>query len=187
MHSERLQLIGQIELTEAEQELARKIAFDLDNIRLEHEQAIENGELAATLMQCLIDRKAIPENRLRYFGDPDYNPNNAKASKANLFLRNAKTLEQMYRHPNFVRYLKYFVYGADLPPAIKEAFFAKAQEHFVTSEELVQLARSLVRNFYLIRYPRAHNLPDTFYQLALDCGCDQWDARRVREAIMKLK
>lgn len=93
MHSERLQLVGQIELTEAEQELARKIAFDLDNIRLEHEQAIENGELAATLMQCLIDRKAIPENRLRYFGDPDYNPNNAKASKANLFLRNAKTLD----------------------------------------------------------------------------------------------
>jgi hypothetical protein len=180
-------MIGQIELTDAEQELASKIVFDLLNARLEFEQVNENGELAATLMQHLIDREAIPKSRLRYFVDPEYNPRNPKASRAELFLRNARTVEEMYRHPHFAPYLRYFVYGADLPLKIKEAFFAKAQDHYVTREQLVQLARHLVRCFPLDPYPRNYKLPDAFYQLALDCDCEEWDARSVREAVMKVK
>jgi hypothetical protein len=52
-------MIGQIELTNAEQEFVSKIVFDHETyVRLEREQAIENGELAAVLMQCLMDRQA---------------------------------------------------------------------------------------------------------------------------------
>src|ERR1035441_4289623 len=121
-------MIGQIELTDVEQELANKIVFDLLNARLEFEQVNENGELAATLMQHLMDRKAIPDSRLRYFVDPEYNPKNPKASRAELFLRNARTVEKMYRHPDFIPYLQYFFYGTDLPLKIKETFLAKAQD-----------------------------------------------------------
>jgi hypothetical protein len=67
-------MIGQIELTEAEQELANKIVFDQEKyVRLEAEQAIKNGELTATLMRSLMACKAIPGPRLRYFADADYN------------------------------------------------------------------------------------------------------------------
>jgi hypothetical protein len=180
-------MIGQIDLTEAEQELASKIVFDLDNARLEYEQAIENGELTATLMESLMDRKAIPENRPRYFVEPNYNPNNSKASRSDLFLRNAKTFERMYRHPHFVRYLRYFVYGADLPLAIKEAFSAKAEDHFVDTQQLVKLARDQARELRSTHLPKDYRLPDAFYQLALDCGRHEWDARSIREAVMKVK
>jgi hypothetical protein len=37
-HGPKESMIGQIDLTEAEQELASKIVFDLDNARLEYEQ-----------------------------------------------------------------------------------------------------------------------------------------------------
>ena len=181
-------MIGQIELTEAEQELASRIVFDQEKyVRLESAQAIENGELAATLMQSLMDRKAIPANRVRYFAAPDYNPSNSKASRADLFLRNARTVAAMYRHGHFLPYLRYFVYGADLPDAVKEAFLAKAQDHFVTMEQLVQLARCHVRNLRPARSQQDYKLPDTFYQLALDCGCEEWDARAVRDAVMRVK
>jgi hypothetical protein len=54
---------------------------------------------------------------------------------------------QMYRHGQFaVLSLSYFVYRADLPVDLKEAFYAKAQDHFVTTEQLVQLARKQVRD-----------------------------------------
>jgi len=179
-------MIGQIELTKAEQKLASKIVFDL--VRLEYKQAIENGELAAALMQSLLDRNAIPENRLRYFADPEYNPGRSKSSLREIFLRNAGTTKEMYRHPHFAMYyLNYFVYGADLPLAVKEAFFAKTQEHFVTRSQLVEFARHLVRSYNLVRYPQNYRLNDMFYQLALDCDCDESDARAVREAVMRVK
>jgi hypothetical protein len=134
-----------------------------------------------------MNRKAIPERRRLYFFDAEYNPGNAKASRADLFLRNAKTSEAMFRHPHFLPYLRYFVYGADLPSDLKAAFFEKAQDHWVEPNQLVQLARSLVRTFNVPRYPQNYRLPDTFYQLALDCGCQEGVALVVRRAIMKVK
>ena len=180
-------MIGQIELTEAEQELASKIIFNLENVRLEPKRAIENGEWAAALKQSLMGRRAIPESRLRYFADPEYNPGRSKSSLKDIFLRNAGTTEKMYRHPHFAPYLHYFVYGAGLPPAIKDAFFAKTQDHFVTQAQLVQFASHLVRSSSLARHPKNYRLKDMFYQLALDCDCDECDARAVRDAVMKVK
>jgi hypothetical protein len=43
-------MIGQIELTEAEQEIANQIVFDHSgSVSLEYEEVIANGELAADL------------------------------------------------------------------------------------------------------------------------------------------
>lgn len=181
-------MIGQIELTEEEQELADKIVFDNERyVRLEREQAIENGELSAALMYSLLNRGAIPQTRLRYFEDPAFNPGKSKESRAGIFLGNAKTHEAMYRHGHFLPYLRYFVYGADLPTDIKETFFAKVQYHFVTTQELVKLARDQARNLRRASSPQDYKLPDSFYQLALDCGCEEWDARTVREAVMRTR
>jgi hypothetical protein len=180
-------MIGQIELIAAEQELAGEIVFDVLTTRLEYEQGIKNGELAACIMESLMNRKAIPESRWLYFTDADYNPGKSKASRADLFLRNAKKVDQMHRHPHFLPYLRYFVYGADLPIALKEAFLEKAQDHWVRPSELAEAARSLVRSFNLPRHPQNYRLNDAFYQLALDCGCEEGVARAVREAVMKVK
>ncbi len=56
-------MIGTIELNEVEKTLADKIVSDL-NAPLGYEQTIENGERTAALMHSLLDRKAIPDNRL---------------------------------------------------------------------------------------------------------------------------
>src|SRR5450756_2001590 len=105
-------MIGQIELNEAEQELANKIVFDLERyVRLERPEVIANGEMAAALLHSLMDRKAILTVRWRWFTDPEYNPGQSKGSRADIFLRKARTAEQMYRHGDFaLNYLRYFVY-----------------------------------------------------------------------------
>lgn len=116
-------MIGQVHLTKAEQKLVGRLVLDhAGSVRLEYEETIANGELAATLMQSLIAHKVIPECRLRYFVDPEYNVSNSKSSKHSLFLRNARTDAEMYRHPHFLPYLRYFIFGANLQTPSRRSF-----------------------------------------------------------------
>jgi hypothetical protein len=78
-------MIGQIELIPTEQKLAEQIVFDVLQKPLEYEETLKNGERAATLMNSLTKRKAIPQERLLYFTDPDYNPSPGKASRFERF------------------------------------------------------------------------------------------------------
>jgi hypothetical protein len=181
-------MIGQIELTAAEQKLVDQVVLDhAGSVRLDYEETIANGELAAALVKSLLARKAIPESRLRYFADREYNIGNPKASIRELFLRASRTDEVMYRHPNFLKYLHYFVFGSDLPASVKEAFLARFKESDGDRKQLVQLGRNQYRELIRARSPQDYRLPDAFYQLALDCGCDQWDARSVRDAVKRVK
>jgi len=183
---ERITMIGQIELTSTEQELASKIEFVLDH-RMDHEQVIENGERAAKLMQMLLKRKAIPEQRLAYLNDPEYNPGRGSSSRLEPFLRNAGGIEAVVRHPHFLPYLHYFIYGADLPAPLKQEFQQKAADYWVKPGDLAKSAKQLVRKYDLERPPLNYRLKDAFYQLALDCGCDEGTSRWVRDAVMKVK
>jgi hypothetical protein len=135
----------------------------------------------------LVERKAIPEHRMSYLNDPDYNPGSGKTSRLEPFLRNAGDIEKVVRHPHFLPYLHYFIYGADLPAALKLEFSKKAEDYWVKPSELAKLARQLVRKYDIERPPLNYRLKDVFYQLALDCGCDEGTARWVRDAVMKVK
>jgi len=154
---------------------------------LEYEQSIENGERAAALMNSLIKRKAIPNQRLLYFTDPEYNPSPGKASRFERFRDNAGGTDEVLRHPHFLPYLHYFICGPDLPSDLKQEFLNKAQNHWAKSGELAKFAQLLVRQYNIERHPMNYRLKDSFYQLALDCGCDLGTARSVREAVIKVK
>lgn len=180
-------MIGQIELTPAEQKLAEQIVFDVLQKPLEYEQTLENGERAAALANSLMKRKAIPEERLRYFTDPEYNPGPGKASRFERFRNNAGGTDEVLRHPHFLPYLHYFIYGADLPTALKQELQQKAEDRWVKPGEVAKIAQQLVRKYNLERHPMNYRLKEVFYQLALDSGCTEGTARSVREAVMKVK
>ena len=180
-------MIEQIELTPEERELADTIVFDLLHTNLEHRQVIENGEHAAALVKSLMKRKPIPEKRLLYFTDPSYNPGRGKMSRFDRFRENAGSSEAVIRHPHFLEYLHYFIYGSDLPAALKQEFLKKTEDHWIKAHELAGFARQLIRKYDLPRHPQNYRLKDAFYQLALDCDCDEGTASAVREAAMKVK
>ncbi len=180
-------MVGPIELTPAEQDLASKIIFDVLNHPMEDDEWQENGERASALMQRLMEREAIPEPRRRYFTDPEYNPNRGKESRFTYFKRNAGSADKVLRHPHFLPYLHYFIYGADLPPALKHEFEQKASDYWIKGSDLAKFAQHLVRKYNIERHPTNYRLKDDFYQLALDAGCDEETARRVRDAATKVK
>jgi hypothetical protein len=180
-------MIGQIELTPAEQKLTEQIVFDILQKPLEYEETLENGERAATLANSLMKRKAIPQERLRYFTNPEYNPGPGKASRFERFRNNAGNSDEVLRHPHFLAYLHYFIYGADLPTALKHEFQQKAEDHWVKPGDVAKFAQQLVRKYNVERHPMNYRLKHAFYQLALDSGCDEGTARWLRDAVMKVK
>jgi hypothetical protein len=179
--------LGRIDLTETEEALLREIVFDPPT-DFGPDKSYHNGELATALLKSLMERKAIPQARLRYFADPAYHAENTKSSRYELFLRKVRSDEEMYCNPHFLKYLRYFIEGAQLPELIQETFYKKAQEHFIKVGELSSFARGLVRE--MRRRADAldsYKLPDNFYKLALDCGCDAGDAQAIRRAVMQVK
>ena len=87
-----------------------------------------------------------------------------------------------------MKYLRYFVYGPDLPKPVIEAFQQKVVDcgnPFTSGDSITvrDFARQLTRSHGL----RAGNAAEEFHKLALDCGLDAGDARSVRDAVKNLR
>lgn len=111
--------LNSVELTAEEKALVAQIDFDPSSSD-RHEPGYWNavGEAALTLMRSLIARKAIPEVRTKYFTDSDFNVGGRGRSRADIFEKNGTRGEAIFRHPHFLKYLHYFLYGPDLPPQL---------------------------------------------------------------------
>jgi hypothetical protein len=66
--------------------------------------------------------EVIPEQRLKYFTDPDYRTGRLKGSRRDFFHRNGNTDDEMVRDFDFLKHARYFVYGPDLPSAAMTEF-----------------------------------------------------------------
>lgn len=156
----------EIDLTKEEKAWAAEIELDQRRVR-DHEHWKLNSELAYKLICSLLERRAVPTHRLKYFVDPYFHPGGRGKSRKDRFLANAGSYEDMYRHNHFLAYLRYFIYGPDLPRSLVDAF-AKAVEACgpVTSGDVDPLrrkARALARQYGLNTADA-----DKFYQLALE-------------------
>jgi hypothetical protein len=184
-------LIGAILLTPAETVI--RVAMKLHQEELFHDSdaAQRNGELAVTLMTALLLRGAIPEVRLKYFDDPAYRTGRTKGSYRQLFERNKTVGDDIFRHPNFLRHLRYFLFGADLPDDVIEAFSGKALAygHVGPSDalELGTLGKDLTRKNNLAVRVGAHEVAEDFYRLALDCRIYQGHALAIRNRVASIR
>lgn len=182
-----MEMARAIELTEAEKELLARIDFKPSVTTYDAVAARANGEAAGALMKSLISRKGIPEIRMRFFTDPSFNVGGKGASRQQIFERNGTRGDAIFRHPHFLRHLRYFIYGADLPSSVDEGFVEKvACCQPVTSGDIIPLGD------YARQQARLHSLDagraaEEFYKLALDCGLDASAARSIRDAVKRLK
>lgn len=90
---------------------------------------------------------------------------------------------EAYTHPHFLPVLRFFLFGADLPPASIEAFEAQVgnPKWFSGSDilGLTKKTRAIVRDFNL----RHHD--DEFFKLAIDNGLNHSNAESVRKAAVE--
>ena len=112
-----------------------------------------NAQPILALLQSLSDRSAVPQERLNYWNDPRYHHGRIKASRKGLFERNGRKGADIYTHPNFIRHLRYFLFGAKLSDEVIMAFEEKVgNPQWVSSSDIVPIgkfARDLTRQYRL--------------------------------------
>ena len=168
-----------IELTEREMELLGQIKF----------RSTRHDKLRASIMpmvalsESLLKRGAIPEVRLLYFTDPERNPGGRGKSRQQIFENNGTSDAEILAHPNFMKYLEYFVYGPDLPPGVIAKFKDAASfSGYLTGgdvNDLVPEARAVVRSAGL----NPHDAADEFHKLVLECGAVPSSAESIRKLV----
>lgn len=178
-------MIGQIELTDSETALYAQVSEAERLLGEDHDyQRVQLAGVASReLIQFLMQRHAIPEQRLSYFADKAYNPSDTRASKRDRFLRNAGSAGAMYEHPHFWKYLLYFINGADLPRPVVLAFAEIAKNEMRDWDALSKYARKVTRTLPGDSGSKA----EEFFKLALDCGCSLTEATGIRRAVMQVK
>jgi hypothetical protein len=182
---EASQMPEAIELNEHEAALATQVK-EANRRSLEdhdYERTMQAGRASRSLMELLLQRDAIPQVRLRYFFDPQYNGGNRKSSRHELFRLNAHSDEKMYEHPHFWKYLLFFMLGAKLPENVKSRFAELAADTMRDHGSLDKLARELSRSLPEDNATKA----EEFFKLAMDCDCTLTEGMNVRRAVMSAR
>lgn len=165
-----------IELTATEAELYSRIPTNPG-----HDGWHEVADAMEALFESLRDRQAIPEVRLGVFFDPAYAETGNK-SRQQVFESNGTSGSDMYRHPHFMPYLRYFIYGPDLPKSAIEGLCKILNDDAGTSgmvmDQYRKHARSCVRQFGLDQGKAATE----FLRLGIEIGMELHAARTLREA-----
>lgn len=172
-------MLGTIELAEHEVTLLKQIDFNQQS----HESLRRSCAASAKLMPLLLQRKAIPAQRLRYFDDPELN--GGKKSRMQVFDGNGTSGVAIFGHGNFLPHLRYFIHGAALPEHIKVEMTTQVGDPSnFTGEDLepiCKLARQLARSSGLGASSAAK-----FFQLMNDIGLSPDDADSVRRAVLSV-
>lgn len=152
-----------------------------------HEAYKGNKQPILALLKSLSERDAIPQERLNYWTDARYQHSRIKASRKGLFERNGCTGADIYTHPNFIRHLRYFLFGADLPDAVMGAFEARVgNPEWVSSSDIIPIgksARDLTRQCRL----NPHEASEEFFKLCLDMGLGLNVAQSVMRSVKQVR
>jgi len=172
-----------IDLTDGESGLLSDI--ELDAHRLNHELYKRQGPFVLRLLKSLLDRDAIPEVRVRYWSDPNFQVGRVKTSHKGQFERNGRQGEEIYTHPHFLKYLRYFLFGAQLPVRVIAEFEeVVGNADWVTSGDLTKITKGARK---LVRENGLQGEDEEFYRLALDMGLGQSFAKTVRDAVKQVR
>lgn len=173
-------MLGTIELAEHEVALLKQIDFN----QRSHESLRRSCAASAKLMPLLLQRKAIPAQRLRYFDDPELNDGNK--SRMQVFEGNGTSGADIFGYGNFLLHLRYFIHGAELPQHIKVEMTTLVGDpsNFTSGdlEPIRKLARQLARSSGL-----GASSAGKFFQLMNDVGLSPNDADSVRRAVLSVR
>ena len=175
---------GAVGLMPEERDLRNEIDFAPDRLQLGQTfySVLEKScAAAARLTGLLFDRDAVPPVRLAYFTDPALNVG-LRRSRLEVFEDNGTRGEAIWEHPHFLKYLRYFIYGPDLPQATISGFCDIVNDDLLTSGMQLDRLRAYARRAVRQHGLDARHASEEFYKLARECALDDHFARSVRDA-----
>jgi hypothetical protein len=173
-----------LSLNPGEQKLLDQITFELGHG--DKEVLKKSCEAASTLATLLLQREAIPEIRVRFFTQPEFNTGVEK-SRFQAFESDGVTGYAIFSDPRFLEYLHYFIYGPKLPAQVITEFCNIAYPYEYISggdiKDLRELAISLIYEYKLV----PGDVACEFFKLALECKMDVYYAQSIRDTVCAIK
>lgn len=170
-------------LTNEEEALFLSIKFNWKS----HDELRCSLEPMRLLALSLFERSAIPDIRIAYFTDPNFNPGGRGKSREEIFESNGTSGDEILCHPNFLKHLEYFLCGPKLPSvAINTLKRVALCSGYLTGgdiNDLAPFARSCVRSNEL----DPHFAADEFFKLAIECGAGPSYADTLRKSVRTIK
>ena len=111
-----------IELTDKESALVNSIQLRVTPHEDFHKVWVHNCGRVPELIEFLLERNAIPEARWRYWNDPEYCVGGGKRSHEQIIAGNGSAGQDAYQHLHFLPFLRYILFGSELPDSAIEAF-----------------------------------------------------------------
>lgn len=168
-------------LTDFEIALFDSITFPPAAHNLEGERAADNAELARILAVSILERGAVPQHRLAFFEDPIHNQDRGCSVRAGLE-RSGIVGDALYEDSGFLKYLRYFLCGPELPEKIENAFRKELEERggaaHADHRRLVAKLRQLAQTL-----GASDDQREKFYQQALEFGLAPGAAREISDTM----
>lgn len=171
-------MFNAVELTDEEKALEQEVHWD--------DPDSMNLEAMGQLTESLLRRKAVPSVRLDYFTKPEMNIGGHGKSRAEVFEGNGTKGKEIFRHGNFARYLRYFIYGPDLPGDTIQGFQKIIDDDLGTYGMVLDQLTSFVRNEVRRKRLDRHDAAEEFFKLAHEIGKPEL-AEAVRSAAMNVR
>ena len=164
-----------LELTDEERQLLRSIDFA--------EPSNTSCEAARKLCLALVRRNAVPKVRQNWVSEARYNVGGRGKSVLEVFVSNGTDGEEIFAHGDFLKYLRYWIFGPDLPPSFVDGFCACVNDDRGTSGNMRKGLMSYVRQATRVHALRAEDVREEVYKLSLECGLGDDLSRVVRDAL----
>ena len=173
-----------VPLNAGEQKLLDQIAFGFGHS--DDEVIRKSSRAASHLTTLLLEREAIPEIRIRFFIEPEFNTGVNK-SRLQVFESDGVSGYVIFGDPRFLEYLHYFIYGPNLPDQVINEFSNVAYPYEYISggdiKDLRELAISLVDEYKL----NPKEVACEFFKLAIECEMDVYYAQLIRDTVFAMK
>lgn len=119
--------------------------------------------------------------------EPQFFPGGRGKSHLNVFERNGTAGNEILRHPNFHKYLLYFIEGPSLPAKTVAQFCAVIDSlGSVSGEDILEL-RNLVRRLTRESGLNPYDASEEFFKLALECGASAAIAESLLRAVREVR
>jgi len=172
-------LPSNVVLTGEEAELLNQITFGSNH---NHEVLRMSCVAAGSLAKSILDRKVVPEVRIRFFTDAEFNIG-SKKSRKEVFESNGTVGSDILSHGHFLPYLHYFIFGPNLPGEVIASFCELAYSSGYVSGSDVEALRKEAKTSTRLYKLEPKVAAEEFFKLALESGIDVNYARSIRDAV----
>lgn len=161
--------IATVKMNAEEKALVDAICWDLDELG-GRDDRFDHLEKMGQLAESLLARDAIPKVRVAYFTDPSMYVGGHGKSHQQVFEKNGTCGRDILRHPHFMTYLRYFIYGPDLPLDTIRGFCKVIEDDAGTSGMVLDQIMAYVRKEVREKHLTASHAAEEFFKLAHEIG-----------------